>query len=404
MKILFFSDNFPPEVNAPASRTIEHCREWLKAGNEVTVITCAPNFPQGRLYDGYRNRPLSTEYMDGIRVVRVWSYITSNKGFLKRILDYASFALTGFLAGISRDADVVITTSPQFFTNFAGYGVSALRLKPWIFELRDLWPDSIQTVGAMENNGALEILRKAESFFYRKAQKIVALTPAFKENLVQRGVQQDKIVVIPNGVDPRIFYPRRKDEGLLKSLDLQGKFVFGYIGTHGMAHGLDFVVSSLAHLSDPDIHFLFIGDGAEKQRVVTLARNIGLRNATFLPPVPKEKVSDYLNICDAALVPLIKSDTFKTVLPSKIFEAAALQKPILLGVEGQAKALVNAYGAGICFEPENQSDFLEKARTLKENAPLCRTFMNGCARLAGDYERKKLAEQMLEVISEVARI
>ena len=401
MRILFITDNFPPEVNAPASRTIEHCREWVKAGHQVTVITCAPNFPQGKVYEGYRNRLLWTEYMGGIRVVRVWTYVAANKGFIKRILDYASFAVTGFMAGVFKEADVVITTSPQFFTNFAGYAFSKVRRKPWIFELRDLWPDSIRTVGAMENSRVLDALQKAEIFFYHKADKVIALTPAFKDNLVERGIPAEKIVVVPNGVDSKVFYPRAKDRGILESLGLENKFIVGYIGTHGMAHSLDFIVSAIGHLKASQIHFLFIGDGAEKEKVVALVREKGIRNTTFLDPVPKDKVPDYLGACDAALVPLKKSDTFKTVLPSKIFEAAALQKPILLGVEGQAKALVDLYGAGVCFEPENRIDFLNKVQLLKKDSALYKKLQEGCGKLAGDYERKRLAREMLGVIEEV---
>jgi len=401
MNILFLTDNFPPEVNAPASRTFEHCREWVRAGHEVTVVTCAPNFPQGRVYAGYRNRLRHSEWMAGIRVVRVWTYIAANKGFLKRILDYASFAATGFLAGLLKQPDVVVTTSPQFFTNFAGYGLSRVKRKPWTFELRDLWPDSIRTVGAMENDRILSVLQRAEIFFYRKADRIVALTPAFKENLVGRGIEAGKIAVVPNGVDRGLFHPRPRQGAVREGLGLPEKFVIGYIGTHGMAHSLDFVVSAIACLEDPDIHFLFIGDGAEKERVVRLARSKGVRQATFLDPVPKQKVPDYLSACDAALVPLKKSETFKTVLPSKIFEAAALERPILLGVEGQAKTLVEQYGAGVCFEPENKKDFLNKVAELKENSALYQQLQVGCRNLARDFERKALAMKMLKVIREV---
>ena len=274
MKILFLSDNFPPEVNAPASRTFEHCREWVQAGHQVTVITSAPNFPQGRLYPGYRNRLWSREIVDGIRVVRVWTYISANQGFAKRILDHSSFAVTAFWAGLFFSPDVILTTSPQFFTNFAGMGLSRLKGKPWIFELRDLWPDSIRTVGALRNTAILNLLEKIEISFYRRSRKVIALTPAFKRNLVMRGISAEKIEVVPNGVDSHKFHPQTKDRSLIEALGLQGKFVIGYIGTHGMAHGLDFIVSSLKEIKDRNIHFIFIGDGAEKGHVLALAKKI----------------------------------------------------------------------------------------------------------------------------------
>ncbi|MDD4649615.1 MAG: glycosyltransferase family 4 protein, partial [Desulfoplanes sp.] len=360
MKILFLTDNFPPEVNAPASRGYEHCQEWIRCGAEVTVITCAPNFPQGRVYNGYKNRLFSRENMDGINVIRVWSYISANKGFVRRTLDYMSFALTGFIAGFFQRADVVLTTSPQFFTNFAGYGLALFRRKPWVFELRDLWPESIRTVGAMKESKILDFFEKMELKFYRRADRVVVVTPAFKRNLVSRGIRSGKIDVIPNGVNPDLFKPMERDRALEEELGLQGKFVIAYIGTHGMAHSLEFIVRSLAKIDDPDIHFLFVGDGAKKQDVLKAAQEAGVTNATFLPPVPKDQVGRYISLSDVALVPLIKSDTFKTVIPSKIFESAAMRKPILLGVEGQAREIVEEHGAGICFEPENEGDFLEK--------------------------------------------
>jgi hypothetical protein len=397
MNILFLTDNFPPEVNAPATRGYEHCQEWLKKGANITVITCAPNFPQGKVYPGYKNKLFSKEDMDGITVIRVWSYISANKGFLKRTLDYISFALTGFIAGLFQKADLVLTTSPQFFTNFAGYGLSLLRRKPWVFELRDLWPESIRTVGAMEESKVLDFLEKVELFFYRKANRVVVVTPAFKRNLVNRGTDPGKIDVIPNGANMELFKPVPRDVELEQELDLEGKFVVAYIGTHGMAHSLQFIVRSIAKLDDPDIHFLFVGDGAEKQNVLGIARDLNLTNATFLPPVPKDQVGRYISLSDVALVPLIKSDTFKTVIPSKIFESSAMRKPILLGVEGQAKEIVDEYGAGVCFEPENEADFLKKVRMVKGDVGLYEELQRGCDGLARAYDRKKLAGEMWEV-------
>jgi len=170
MHILFLSDNFPPEVNAPASRTFEHCREWVKLGHQVTVVTCAPNFPSGKVFGGYENKLWQQEVMDGIRVIRVWSYITANEGFLKRVLDYVSYMAMAVLASFFvRKVDVVIGTSPQFFTACAAYLVGLCKRCPWVFELRDLWPESIRAVGAMKESRVLDWLEKLELFLYRKA-------------------------------------------------------------------------------------------------------------------------------------------------------------------------------------------------------------------------------------------
>ena len=403
MKILFITDNFPPEVNAPATRTFEHCKRWTESEDvEITVITCSPNFPHGKVYEGYKNRLYHKEHIDGIEVIRVWSYITATSGFVKRVLDYVSFAVTAFFTGLFQKHDVIIATSPQFFTTWTGWALSKVRAKPWIFELRDLWPESIKTVGAMEQGRIIDTLEKIELGLYRDADKVVAVTEAFKSNLISRGIEAQKIEVVTNGSNMELFSPRAKDEKLLRALELEGKFVIGYIGTHGMAHSLDFIVRSIAKVEEPQIHFLFIGDGAMKANIVVLAKELQLKNITFCDPVAKEEVPRYLSVCDVSLAPLKKEDNFITVIPSKIFEASAMQKPTLLGVEGQAQEIIEKYDAGLCFEPENEMDFLQKLAEIRD-VKRYRTLQEGCASLAGAYDRKHLADKMLKIVKEVVQ-
>lgn len=398
MKILFITDNFPPEINAPATRTVEHCSEWIKAGEEVTVITCAPNFPHGKIYAGYKNKFYQKETIDKIEVIRVWSYMSANSGFVKRVLDYFTFALMAFFVGLFQKHDVVIATSPQFFTTWAGWGISKIRRKPWVFELRDLWPESIRAVGAMKHKSTLDWLEKIELGLYKDADKVVAVTEAFKSNLIQRGIDADKIEVVTNGSNMDLFFPREKDHDLVQLLNLNDKFIFGYIGTHGMAHSLDFVVQSISKIYDEDIHFLFIGDGSMKNKIMSLASELSLKNITFLDPIAKNEVPKYLSIIDVSLAPLIKSDTFKTVIPSKIFESSAMCKPTLLGVEGQAQEILEKYQAGLCFIPEYEEDFLQKVLLLKDDPKLYTDLVKGCGDLAKAYNRKKLANKMLEIL------
>lgn len=401
MKILFITDNFPPEVNAPATRTYEHCVEWIKKGANITIITCNPNFPHGRVYEGFKNKIYQKENLDGIEVIRVWSYITSNSGFTKRVLDYISFAFMAFIVGLFQKHDVVIATSPQFFTTWAAWGISKIRRKPWIFELRDLWPESIKTVGAMKQGKAIDFLEKIELALYKSSDKVIAVTDAFKTNLINRGIQEDKIEVVTNGSNMELFSPRKKDYKLLKELNLENKFVIGYIGTHGLAHSLDFIVQAISKIEDKSIHFLFIGDGAMKDTIVKIASNLSLKNITFLNPVSKDEVPKYLSIVDVSLAPLKKSDTFKTVIPSKIFEASAMQKPTLLGVEGQAQEIIEHYSAGLCFEPENENDFIEKILMLKNEDKIYEACMEGCTKLADDFDRKILANKMFNIIDKL---
>ena len=273
MHILFLTDNFPPEVNAPASRTFEHCKEWVKTGAKVTVVTCAPNFPRGKLFAGYKNRPWQSENIEGIEVIRVWSYITSNEGFVRRTLDYLSFMLTAsFGALFVKNVDVIIGTSPQFFTVCAAWFLSKCKRVPWIFELRDMWPESIVTVGAMKDSVVIRLLEKLEMFLYRQASHIVVVTNAFRTTLVKRGIHDSKISVITNGVELSRFRYQEKDDALLRSLGLAGNFVAGYIGTHGMAHGLDTILDAAESLhSHPEaqhIKIVFIGDGAAKANLI----------------------------------------------------------------------------------------------------------------------------------------
>jgi len=407
MHILFLTDNFPPEVNAPASRTFEHCREWVKAGRKVTVITCAPNFPKGVVYPGYRNRFWQTEMVDGIRVVRVWSYITANEGFALRILDYVSFMISAiFAAPFVGKADVVIGTSPHFFTACAAYVVSRMKGAPFVFELRDLWPESIKAVGAIEDGVLLRLLESIELFLYRKAARIVALTNAFKANLTARGVDPNKIEIVTNGVDLDRFKPQDKDPTLLARYGLEGKFVAGYIGTHGLAHGLSTVLEAAARMrKEPgggDYRFLFLGDGAMKSALESEADDLGLDNVVFVESVPKSEVARHWALLDASIIHLRKSKLFETVVPSKLFESMAMGIPILLGVRGEAAEIVQREGVGLMFEPENAEALCGALTRMAQSGGEREKFRANCLAVAPRYDRTALALRMLAILDAVA--
>lgn len=404
MKILFLTDNFPPEVNAPASRTYDHVREWHKAGHQITVITCAPNFPKGKVYDGYKNRLYQTEMMDGIKVIRVWSYIAENKGFVKRTLDYISYSVTSFIAGLFQKADIIIATSPQFFTALSGRTLSFWKRTPWIMEVRDLWPESIKTVGAMKDNAFIRYFEWEEKRCYKSAKKIIVVTDSFKRTLVSRGIPAEKIAVVKNGANRELFKPMPKDEKLIDQLGLRGKKIIGYIGTHGMAHKLDFILQCAKNMQGKNnYHFLLIGSGAEKERLLKMKENERIENVTMLDSVPKTEVSKYISILDLSLINLKKSPLFTTVIPSKIFENAGMEIPIIMGVEGEAKEIIEHYGAGLCFDPENEEDFNKKLSMLLDNHELYNKCKEGCRRLSIDFDRKKLAAKMLEYIKNSLR-
>lgn len=401
MKILFLTDNFPPEVNAPATRTLEHCREWVKAGHEVTVITCHPNYPIGKVYDGYKNSWKTKEVVEGINVIRVWTYITSNKGFFKRILDYISFSFTSFFAGLFLKCDVIVATSPQFFTALSGRTLHFFKRKPWVMEVRDLWPDSIKSVGAMKDGLVLKYFSKEEKWCYKSADRIVVVTDTFKKIISEKGIPAEKISVVKNGANLDLFRPREKSPELVKKYGLEGKVVLGYVGTIGMAHKLDFLIDCVKGL--PDCKLMILGAGAEKDALVEKVANENIDNVFFVDPVSKDKVADYVGLQDLALVNLRRDPLFTTVIPSKIFETAAMRVPIMLGVDGEARSLVEHYGAGLFYEPENKDDFLSKLNRMLIDRVLYAACQQGCDSLARDFDRKRLAQDMLEAVEGVVK-
>lgn len=399
MKILFLTDNFPPEVNAPATRTFEHCREWVKSGNDVTVITCFPNYPTGKVYPGYKNSLYKKETIDGIKVVRVWSYMAANKGFAKRIMDFVSFSVTSFIAGLFQQCDLIVATSPQFFTALSGRTLHFFKNKPWIMEVRDLWPDSIKAVGAMKENAILKYFSKEEKWCYSSADKIVVVTNSFKREIINKGIPSEKIHVIKNGANTELFKPRKKSPELLKKYGLDGKRVLGYVGTLGMAHKIDFLIDCIKDLEDYVL--MILGNGAERDNLKSKIESENIKNVILIDSVSKDRVADFVALQDAALVNLRHSPLFKTVIPSKIFETASMRIPILLGVDGEAREMIEEFGAGLYYEPENKEDFLTKLNLLFSSKDIYDNCCNGGEKLAMTYDRRKLANEMLKILETV---
>ena len=407
MNILFLTDNFPPETNAPATRTHEHSRNWVAAGHQVTVLTNVPNFPTGRIFPRYRNKLWQREVMDGIRVVRVWTYVTANEGFFRRSLDYFSFGVTGVLGGLFLPAPhVIVATSPQIFTALGACILAWIKRRPFVFELRDLWPDSIVAVGAMREGPLLRMLRRLEYRLYHRAAKIVSVTHAFKRILVANGVPHGKIAVIRNGVDLAGFVPGPKPVELARRLGLEGKFVAAYVGTIGMAHGLDVLLSAAERLRDRgDLAFVLVGTGAEHARLEQEAKRRGLDRVIFVGPVDKEEVKQYWRLCDVALVLLKDVPVFHHVIPSKIFEAMGTGRPIILGVRGESQELLKDAGAGIAVPPENSQALADAITKIMDSPALCRE-MGAAGRrfVETEFDRHRLALEMLNVLEEVVAL
>jgi glycosyltransferase involved in cell wall biosynthesis len=402
VNILFLSHYFPPEVNAPAARTHEHCREWVKAGHEVTVVTCAPNHPAGVVYDGYRNKLRHEEWRDGIRVIRLWTFLAANEGFLRRTVNYASYMLSSLLAApFLPAADVVISTSPQFFCGLAGYGVSRIKRAPWILEIRDLWPETISAVGAVHNTPLLRALEAIETWAYRHADKVVALTQAFRDHIQARGVPSSRVEVVTNGVDLSLFQRESRDDVLVRQLGLDGKFVVGYLGTHGLCHKLETVLEAAKLLEhDRRIGFLLVGGGAERARLLELKERMGLANLVMLEQQPRDRVPQLWSVVDVGLVLLRRSDLFKTVIPSKIFEAMAMERPIVLGVEGESRRIVEEAGAGIPITPESAEELARAVVALADDPERARQMGRKGRRHAEQaYDRRVLAARFERIMA-----
>ncbi|MCF6216949.1 MAG: glycosyltransferase family 4 protein [Emcibacter sp.] len=407
MNILFLSDNFPPEGNAPATRLFEHATRWIREGHQVTIITCAPNFPEGKVFDGYKNRLYHVEEMSGIKVVRVKTYITANEGFLKRTLDYVSFMFMGFFAGLfQKKPDIIVATSPQFFCAIGGWMLSVIRRKPFVFELRDLWPASIKAVGAMEDSWMIRLFEKIELFLYHRADRIISVTHAFKKELIERGINSEKIDVITNGVDLTKYAPLvKKDPELAARYNLKEKFVVGYVGTHGMAHALEKIVDSAELLKEEkDIVILFAGGGAARKNIEQLVADKKLKNVCLIPRQSKEMMPRLWSLCDVSLIHLKNTPVFKTVIPSKIFESMGMGIPVLVGVpEGEVTGIVTKCDCGINVEPENPDQISKAILKLYKNPDLMEKYRQNSLKNAPEYSREILAKHMITSFEETLR-
>lgn len=376
MRILFITHYFYPEGNAPATRIHELTRRWADEGHDVTVLTAAPNVPSGVVYEGYKNRWRHEELIDGVRVIRVWTYLAANAGTKRRIASYISFMLTAFLAGLGiKRPDVVVATSPQFFCGWAGRLVSAVRRLPFVLEIRDIWPESIVAVGAMDRSRVIRLLERLEHKLYAGADHIVTVGPPYRDKLHARGVDESAISVIPNGVDLAKYNSETAAGEFRRQYGLEGRFVCAYVGTIGMASGLDVAIRAGKLLRDEgrdDICIVLVGDGAERARLEAEVSQAGLRNVVLTGRLPKEQVPAALAGVDVCLVHLLKTDLFEAVIPSKIFEAAAMRRPIVLGVGGYVADLVSSFGAGICIEPENEAELVSALKHLADNPDAAR--------------------------------
>ncbi len=403
MRILYLSHYFHPEGNAPAKRVYEMCRRWVRLGHEVTVITCAPNVPSGIVYDGYRNSWLRRETIEGIETIRVWTYLAANRGTALRIVNYLSYMVLAVIAGLrTQRPDLVIATTPQFFCGWAGVWVSRLRRLPFILEIRDIWPESIVAVGALGSPRLLRLLEHWERSMYRAATRIVTVGEGYQQQLEARGVDSERIDVVHNGVDRKAFAGAGDGSQVRAEFGLGDAFVVSYVGTIGLGSGLDVVLRAARRLESEgrrDIVFMLVGDGAVREELEQQARAERLDRVVFTGLQDKARIPAILAATDACLVHLTGQDLFRSVLPSKIFESAAMAKPIIMGVRGFAADLVERAEAGICIEPENETELVAAACRLAGDRALARRLgESGRQRIAAHYDYDDLAARYLAIL------
>ena len=406
MRILFFSHYFPPEGTACANRTFAHCKRWSAAGHDVTVVTCFPHHPGGTLYPGYRNRLRKIEYIERVRVVRVFTYLAANKGIWKRAVNHASYLLAAVLFGFfERKPDIVIATSGSFFCGCTGVLISKFRRLPLLLEIRDLLPESIVAVGAIRSKAITRILERLEQWMYRGARHIVTVGDGYRQGLIDRGVEPERISIVMNGVDRERFQPRPKDRKLADRLGVTDRFVVTYCGSIGMAHGLEVVLRAAALLWERgrrEIVFLMVGDGAECRDLRAQAVRQGLHNVIFTGSLDRGLIANVLSISDVCFVHLKKAKTFEAVMPSKIFEAATMARPMILGIRGFAQEFVEKAACGLCMEPSNELELVDAILRLSDDANLReRLGRAGHAYVVGQFDRDRMAERYLQIIEQV---
>ena len=411
MKILYVSQYFPPEMGAPAARASELSRHWANMGHDVTVLTGFPNHPTGvvpREYAAKFRRLVVREEISAVNVVRTWLLPFPNRKAYERILNYSSFCLSAASTGllVSRP-DVVIASSPQLLVGLSGLWLARCKRVPFVFEVRDLWPESLAAVGAGDGNSMLHrTLAKIAGFLYRNCDRLVVVTPAFEDHLIKYwDLPRNKISVIENGVETDLFAPVLKTD-LRKRWDAEKKFVVSYIGTMGMAHGLETVITAAAKLRDtnPEILFLLVGEGAEKERIVALAKERSLNNLQFVDQQPRQEIPAYIVASDACLVPLKKTDVFKTVIPTKMLEFMSCARPVILGVEGQARTILEEARGGISIEPEDPQALADAICYLAANRDHARILgENGREYIVRKFSRRQTAEKYIRMLKRLLK-
>ncbi len=406
MKILFLTQYFPPEVGAPQNRLFELAVILQKKGADITVLTAMPNYPQMKVHGEYKGKCRFYEEMNGLRVFRSWIFVSQKRSIFFRLLNYFSFVWSSFWAGWFRlgKFDYIFCESPPLFLGISAYLLKKLKKAALIFNVSDLWPESAEKLGLVKNKTFLKISTKLEEFLYRKSGIITGQTQGIVRNIASR-FPEKKVYWLPNGVDVDYFNPSRNFSDWRKENKFsQNDFLLLYAGIIGYAQGLEVILNAANLLKDDkkDIKFVILGSGPEKEKLIALKKEMSLENVFFLETIPKKEMPSVINAIDVSIIPLRKIDLFKGAIPSKIFETLSMQKPIILGVEGEAKNLFIDEGkCGLSFEPENHKELADRILKLYKDRVLLKELgVNGREFIMRNFDRSLIAENFWNYLSE----
>ena len=408
MRILYFTQYFPPEVGATQTRAWEMSRYLAEMGHRVTVVTEVPNHPSGIIPPHYRGRLSERQIADGIDVLRLWVMASPEKTFRSRMQFYLSYMMMAAIAGslLKGRYDLVYATSPPLFVGAAGLFAALVRRIPFLFEVRDLWPESAVALGELSSRRAITAAEKLEQLLYRRANRVVAVTEGIQHRLMERGVPADKIALIQNGANTDLFaYSSEAGRSCAAKLGLQGKFIALDAGIHGLAQGLETVLYAAELLRDnDDIHFVLVGEGPRKSALIELAARLALNNVTFHSEVPADMMPAYLSAADCAIVPLRDEPLFRGALPSKMFEAWSCSRPVVLSVAGEAAQALKSAKGGIPVAPEDAREMARAIKFLREN-PTEALAMGEAGRRYVEryYSRREQARKLETMLREVLR-
>jgi len=394
MKIVYITQHFPPEIGAAQGRAYDMSSNLSQLGHDVHVLTTFPNSKA-------INKVFKKEKLNKLTVYRSFRIRDTKTSSVRRLANYLSFMVSSAITGVKvKKPDVIYATSPQLFQGVTGYFLSRIHRAKFVFEIRDLWVDFAELLGQVKNKPLLNLARKLESFLYKKADHIIVVTHGYKQRLINLGIHDKKITVIPNGVNPKSIPASKSASQIKQQYDIEGKFLVLYAGNMGAAQGLETIILAADKLKDdPSVVFMFIGDGVEKQSLKDKAASLGLSNVIFSDSQSKNKLVSYYEACDIGIVSLKKHPLFEITIPSKVFDYLSMSTPVLIGVDGEARKIVEDLHSGFYFEPENPDDFIRALKYAQNNPNELEKMKQSAKRkLLQTFNREAQAKELSETL------